>query len=137
MCALLLFYLGLILKSSFFNPRPGLKELLSGEYFMEEMPYTLEIIDRDREVESQGHLISIRLKVAEEKKSRRAKPAHKEGEAIQFEFNLDSDDCYELAKNMVSCDEGKKWDHVYVPLIIFFLLASSPTFLVGFRIHFV
>lgn len=69
---------------------------------MEEMPYTLEIIDRDREVESQGHLISIRLKVAEEKKSRRAKPAHKEGEAIQFEFNLDSDDCFELAKNMVS-----------------------------------
>ena len=54
-----------------------------------------------QEVESQGHLISIRLKVAEEKKSRRAKPAHKEGEAIQFEFNLDSDDCVEVANNMV------------------------------------
>jgi hypothetical protein len=38
--------------------------------------------------------------VTDQKKQRKDKPAHKENEAIEFEFNIGVDDCSEIAFNM-------------------------------------
>ncbi len=39
-------------------------------------------------------------RVTDQKKQRKDKPAHKENEAIEFEFNIGVDDCSEIAFNM-------------------------------------
>ena len=46
--------------------------------------------------------ISNSFVILSQGKTRRAKPAHKENEAIEFEFNLCSDACGEITNNMVS-----------------------------------
>ncbi len=46
-------------------------------------------------------VINFRLRVTDQRKQRRDKPAHKENEAIEFEFNLEQDECMELTSNMV------------------------------------
>ncbi len=38
--------------------------------------------------------------MTDQKKQRKDKPAHKENEAIEFEFNIGVDDCSEIAFNM-------------------------------------
>ena len=38
--------------------------------------------------------------MSDQKKQRKDKPAHKENEAIEFEFNIGVDDCSEIAFNM-------------------------------------
>ena len=40
------------------------------------------------------------FRVTDHKKQRKDKPAHKENEAIEFEFNIGVDDCSEIAMNM-------------------------------------
>jgi Oxidative-stress-responsive kinase 1 C-terminal domain len=40
------------------------------------------------------------VRVTDQKKQRKDKPAHKENEAIEFEFNIGVDDCAEIAFNM-------------------------------------
>ena len=83
--------------------RPSMKELLNHEFFAEDTGFKLEIVDRNMAVEtSTAKVIKFRLRVTDQRKQRRDKPAHKEGEAIEFEFNLDQDTCLEIAYNMVS-----------------------------------
>lgn len=71
------------------------------EFFQEDIGFKLEILDRDMMVVNQNNMINFRLRVTDIKKQRREKPAHKENEAIEFEFNLDSDECNEITMNMV------------------------------------
>ena len=84
------------------DERPSMKQLLQHEFFAEDTGFKLEILDRDMAVESDSKLINFRLRVTDQKKQRRDKPAHKENEAIEFEFNLEMDECIELTSNMVS-----------------------------------
>jgi WNK lysine deficient protein kinase len=81
--------------------RPGMKQLLQHEFFAEDTGFKLEILDRDLTVDSDSSVINFRLRLTDQRK-RREKPAHKENEAIEFEFNLESDDCTELTNNMVN-----------------------------------
>ncbi len=50
---------------------------------------------------STAKIIKFRLRVTDQRKQRRDKPAHKEGEAIEFEYNLDQDESLEITYNMV------------------------------------
>ena len=57
-------------------------------------------------------------RVTDHKKQRKDKPAHKENEAIEFEFNIGVDDCAEIAMNMYKTgmllteDDAKKVAHI-------------------------
>lgn len=82
--------------------RPSIKQLLQHEIFAEDTGFKLEIRDREVLVETGAKIISFRLRVTDQRK-RREKPAHKENEAIEFEFNLENDECTELTNNMVMC----------------------------------
>lgn len=83
--------------------RPSIKELLGDEFFAEDIGFKLEIVDRSMAVETPStRVIKFRLRVTDQRKQRRDKPAHKEGEAIEFEFNLDQDECLEITYNMAS-----------------------------------
>ena len=79
-----------------------MKQLLQHEFFAEDTGFKLEILDKEMVVESDQKVINFRLKITDQRKQRREKPAHKENEAIEFEFNLEQDDCNELASNMVN-----------------------------------
>ena len=54
------------------------------------------------------------FRVTDQKKQRKDKPAHKENEAIEFEFNIGVDNCSDIAMNMyksgmlLSEDDAKK-----------------------------
>ena len=58
--------------------------------------------------------IVLLFRVTDHKKQRKDKPAHKENEAIEFEFNIGVDDCAEIAMKMyksemlLSEDDAKK-----------------------------
>ena len=83
------------------DERPSMKQLLMHEFFAEDTGFKLEILDREIAVESDSKVINFRLRVTDQRKQRRDKPAHKENEAIEFEFNLEMDECTELTSNMV------------------------------------
>ena len=68
--------------------RPSMRELLLHEFFAEDTGFKLELVNRDNLVESQESMVNFRLRITDQGKTRRAKPAHKENEAIEFEFNL-------------------------------------------------
>lgn len=84
------------------DERPSMKALLTHEFFAEDTGFKLEIVDREHAVESAPNMINFRMRVTDQRKQRRDKPAHKENEAIEFEFNLEQDECMELTSNMVS-----------------------------------
>ena len=76
--------------------RPSIKQLLAAEFFAEDTGFKLELLNRDHLVTTQENMIKFRLKVTDQRKLRREKPAHKENEAIEFDFNLESDNCTEV-----------------------------------------
>ena len=76
--------------------RPSIKQLLAAELFAEDTGFKLELLNRDHLVTTQENMIKFRLKVTDQRKLRREKPAHKENEAIEFDFNLESDNCTEV-----------------------------------------
>ena len=84
------------------NFRPSMRELLQHEFFAEDTGFKLELVNRDNLVDSSDSIVNFRLRITDQGKTRRAKPAHKENEAIEFEFNLCSDACGEITNNMVS-----------------------------------
>ncbi|XP_071746663.1 uncharacterized protein Wnk isoform X11 [Lepeophtheirus salmonis] len=81
--------------------RPSMKQLLQHEFFAEDFGFKLEIVNREESVNSLESTINFRLRLTDQRKQRRDRPAHKENEAIEFEFSLQSDNCLEVANNMV------------------------------------
>ncbi|XP_069362552.1 serine/threonine-protein kinase Wnk-like isoform X6 [Maniola hyperantus] len=81
--------------------RPKVKDLLNHEFFGEDIGLRLEIVGRDLVTSSDITKIEFRLKIIDPKKR---SFTHKENEAIQFEFDMENDDCEEIAKDMAkSC----------------------------------
>jgi hypothetical protein len=80
--------------------RPSAKDLLNDtEFFAEEMGLKVEVVSRDEAVASTSESVQFRLRVLDPKKRR---DKHKENEAIQFEFNVVTDDADKLAQDMHS-----------------------------------
>ncbi|CAH2217567.1 jg21645 [Pararge aegeria aegeria] len=77
--------------------RPKVKDLLNHEFFGEDIGLRLEIVSRDLVTSSDITKIQFRLKIIDPKKR---SYTHKENEAIQFEFDMENDDCEEVAKDM-------------------------------------
>ncbi|XP_037301796.1 serine/threonine-protein kinase WNK3-like, partial [Manduca sexta] len=77
--------------------RPKVKDLLNHEFFGEDIGLRLEIVDRDLVTSSDITKIQFRLKIIDPKKR---SYTHKENEAIQFEFDVENDDCEEVANEM-------------------------------------
>ncbi len=80
--------------------RPSAKDLLNDtEFIAEEMGLKVEVVSRDEAVASNSESVRFRLRVLDQKKRR---DKHKENEAIQFEFNVVTDDADKLAQDMHS-----------------------------------
>ncbi|CAB3232975.1 unnamed protein product [Arctia plantaginis] len=77
--------------------RPKVKDLLNHEFFGEDIGLRLEIVGRDLVTSSEITKIQFRLKIIDPKKR---SYTHKENEAIQFEFDMENDDCQEVANDM-------------------------------------
>ncbi|CAH0697527.1 unnamed protein product [Spodoptera exigua] len=77
--------------------RPKVKDLLNHEFFGEDIGLRLEIVGRDLVTSSDITKIQFRLKIIDPKKR---SYTHKENEAIQFEFDIENDDCEEVANEM-------------------------------------
>ncbi|XP_045525999.1 serine/threonine-protein kinase WNK1 isoform X3 [Pieris brassicae] len=77
--------------------RPKVKDLLNHEFFGEDIGLRLEIVSRDLVTTSDITKIQFRLKIIDPKKR---SYTHKENEAIQFEFDIEKDDCEEVANDM-------------------------------------
>ena len=60
--------------------RPSIKQLLAAEFFAEDTGFKLELLNREHLVSNQESMIKFRLKVTDQRKLRREKPAHKENE---------------------------------------------------------
>lgn len=76
--------------------RYTVKELLQHDFFLEETGIKVDLAENQ---EPDGERIRMWLRVVDPKKH---KPSHKPNEAIEFEYNLGSDDPETLAKEMVS-----------------------------------
>ena len=79
--------------------RPKIKELLSMEFFQEDVGFKVEFSNREESVASGQPKVELRLLVTDPKKR---KDKHKENEAIQFEFDIDKDNSDEVASALVS-----------------------------------
>ncbi|KAL4706652.1 hypothetical protein ACJJTC_005037 [Scirpophaga incertulas] len=77
--------------------RPKVKDLLNHEFFGEDIGLRLEIVGRDLVTSSDITKIQFRLKIIDPKKR---SYTHKENEAIQFEFDMEQDECEEVANDM-------------------------------------
>ena len=94
--------------------RPSVKELLAKEFFAEDTGFKVEICERSELIKSEKSGINFRLRVTDSKKLKKSNPAHKENEAIEFEFTIGVDDSSEYANNMYrsgilqSEDDAKK-----------------------------
>ena len=73
--------------------------MLNHEFFAEETGLKVEVVSRDEAVASSSEKVDFRLRVLDPKKRR---DKHKENEAIQFEFNVVTDDADKLAQDMVT-----------------------------------
>ena len=81
--------------------RPSVKELLAKEFFAEDTGFKVEICERSELIKSDKSEINFRLRVTDTKKLKKVNPAHKENEAIEFEYTIGVDDCGEYANNML------------------------------------
>ena len=98
---------GLILECISFDKddRPSVQDLLNHEFFSEDDGFKVELLNRDHFMANQENMIKFRLRVTDQKKREkggREKPAHKENEAIEFDFSLESDNCMDVSKSMIS-----------------------------------
>ena len=86
-----------------FDYRPTIKQLI-GHPFFEDPGFTLELVNRDAVCESRESMAVFRLRFTDQRKqgqNREAIGKHKEGEAIEFSFNLESDNAIEVTSSMV------------------------------------
>ncbi|CAG2056313.1 unnamed protein product, partial [Timema podura] len=77
--------------------RPGVKDLLSHEFFAEDVGLKLEMVSREEAVTTAVERVEFRLRVLDPKKRSNK---HKENEAIQFEFDILEDNADEVASEM-------------------------------------
>ncbi|GBP83800.1 hypothetical protein EVAR_25647_1 [Eumeta japonica] len=105
--------------------RPKVKDLLNHEFFGEDIGLRLEVLSRDLVTSSDVSKIEFRLKIIDPKKR---SYTHKENEAIQFEFDMERDDCQEVANDMAKAGLIKEED----ARIVFKLLKSQ---LISLRRH--
>uniref|UniRef100_A0A1B6E2K2 non-specific serine/threonine protein kinase n=3 Tax=Clastoptera arizonana TaxID=38151 RepID=A0A1B6E2K2_9HEMI len=77
--------------------RPGIKELLSHEFFAEDVGLRVEMVSRETAVTSESTRVEFRLRVLDPKKRSNK---HKENEAIQFDFDMSTDNADEVATEM-------------------------------------
>ena len=73
--------------------------------FFEDPGFTLELVNRDAVIENRETMAVFRLRFTDQRKqgqNREAIGKHKEGEAIEFSFNLESDNAMEVTSSMVS-----------------------------------
>ena len=76
-----------------------------GHPFFEDPGFTLELVNRDAVIEMRESMATFRLRFTDHRKqgqNREAIGKHKEGEAIEFNFNLESDNTVEVTCSMVS-----------------------------------
>ena len=76
-----------------------------GHPFFEDPGFTLELVNRDAVIEMRESMATFRLRFTDHRKqgqNREAIGKHKEGEAIEFNFNLESDNTVEVTSSMVS-----------------------------------
>ena len=90
--------------------RPSIKELLGKDFFAEDMGFKVELCDREELIKSDKNEIVFRLRVTDSKKLKKDKPAHKENEAIQFEFTIGVDNTTEMAQAMYTTGVLQKED---------------------------
>ena len=96
------------------DDRPSIKELLAKEFFAEDTGFKLDMCEREELVKSDSSAVNFRLRVTDHKKLKKDKPAHKENEAIEFEFAIGVENITEFTQNMVESgllpkeDDGKK-----------------------------
>lgn len=98
--------------------RPRVKDLLVHPFFEEEVGLKIDFVSKE------GSKVTFRLRVIDPKKRTHK---HKENEAIQFEFDIDSDRIETIAEEMVSfvcfillffflcislCFPGQVWYHL-------------------------
>lgn len=81
--------------------RPSVKTLLNHEFFAEDPGLKIELVSKDQAISSDAGKIEFRLRVVDPKK--RSNKC-KEDEAIQFEFDIESDNADEVAQEMVRTD---------------------------------
>ena len=77
--------------------RPSAKQLLELPFFSD---FKLDLLNREILASNQETMVKFRLQVTDPEKLK--KSLLKDGEAIEFDFNLESDDCMEISKNMLS-----------------------------------
>ncbi|XP_022256206.1 uncharacterized protein LOC106471884, partial [Limulus polyphemus] len=77
--------------------RPTVKELLQLDFFQEELGVKVEFVNREKSLISTESKVELRLQVLDPKKR---KDKHRENEAIQFEFDVESDNPDEVAQAM-------------------------------------
>ncbi|KAF6201581.1 hypothetical protein GE061_003973 [Apolygus lucorum] len=77
--------------------RPGIKELLNHQFFGEDIGLKLEVCPREANSEQDDSKVVFRLRVLDPKKRSNK---YKENEAIQFDFDIDTDNAEEVAKEM-------------------------------------
>ena len=77
--------------------RYTVKHLLQHDFFLEDSGLKVELVNREDEASNRPD-IQMRLRVVDAKKR---KDKHKENEAIQFDFNIHSDQAEEVAKELV------------------------------------
>ena len=82
--------------------RYTVKHLLQHDFFLEDSGLKVELVNREDEASNRPD-IQMRLRVVDAKKR---KDKHKENEAIQFDFNIHSDQAEEVAKELVKRDKG-------------------------------
>ncbi|GLH05066.1 Nuclear receptor-binding protein homolog [Gryllus bimaculatus] len=77
--------------------RPEVKDLVVHEFFAEDLGLRLELVSREEAISSLSSKVEFRLRVLDPKKRSNK---HKENEAIQFEFDILTDNAEEVASEM-------------------------------------
>ena len=99
--------------------RPTIKALQANEFFAEDFGFRIEIFNREETVRSDSQTITFHLKFTDKRKQRTDKPAHKDNEMIEFDYNLEADQtldvCYSMINEsnlkhgiLLSNDDGKR-----------------------------
>ncbi|XP_055929291.1 serine/threonine-protein kinase WNK1-like isoform X3 [Argiope bruennichi] len=92
--------------SSSKEDRPTVKDLLMHEFFQEDVGLKVEFVNKEESIQSTSSKVELWLRLLDAKKR---KEKHKENEAIQFEFDIENDNCDEvaqaMAKNNIILDE--------------------------------
>lgn len=75
-----------------------MKDLLQFEFFQEDLGLKVEFVNKEESIMSTSSKVELWLRLLDPKKR---KEKHKENEAIQFEFDIETDNCEEVAQAMV------------------------------------